>query len=208
NQIMHAEQMSEIPIDLEENWHVVVCPIGKRCIVISAKGKTVSRLRNGCELNRFESPLPAGSSSYKGNKTSDYCILDCIYDQTTFTYYVLDMMCWKGHPIYDCDTEFRFYWLNTKLAEMDAPSQNTSTYTFTPLAAYTCDIEQLSSLIPIPDTFGYRPDGLLFFNKHTQYVLGDTPLCGWHINSAKCRGLDYSFSSKIATPLLQNVCTS
>ncbi|CAG8772556.1 12557_t:CDS:2, partial [Racocetra fulgida] len=55
----------------------------------------------------FESPLPAGSSSYKGNKTTDYCILDCIYDQTTFTYYVLDMMCWKGHPIYDCDTEFR-----------------------------------------------------------------------------------------------------
>ncbi|RIB04552.1 hypothetical protein C2G38_2222078 [Gigaspora rosea] len=179
NQIMHAERMFEIPSDLEENWYVVLCPIGKRCIVISAKGKTVSRLRNGCEMNRFESPLPAGSSSYKGNKTSDYCILDCIYDQTTFTYYVLDMMCWKGHPIYDCDTEFRFYWLNTKLAEMDSPCQNTSTYTFTPLTAYTCHDEQISSLISYPDSFGYRPDGLLFFNKYTQYVLGDTPLCGW-----------------------------
>lgn len=58
-------------------------------------------------MNVFESVLPAGANSYKGNKTTDYCILDCIYDQTTFTYYVLDLMCWKGHPIYDCDTEFR-----------------------------------------------------------------------------------------------------
>ena len=59
-------------------------------------------------MNVFESVLPAGANAYKGNKTTDYCILDCIYDQTTFTYYVLDLMCWKGHPIYDCDTEFRF----------------------------------------------------------------------------------------------------
>lgn len=61
----------------------------------------------GNVMNVFESVLPAGANSYKGNKTTDYCILDCIYDQTTFTYYVLDLMCWKGHPIYDCDTEFR-----------------------------------------------------------------------------------------------------
>jgi len=69
-------------------------------------------------MNVFESVLPAGANSYKGNKTTDYCILDCIYDQTKFTYYVLDLMCWKGHPIYDCDTEFRLvqlYFLNLSL---------------------------------------------------------------------------------------------
>lgn len=62
-------------------------------------------------MDVFESNLPAGGSNYKGNKTTDYCILDCVYDQTTFTFYVLDMMCWKGHPIYDCDTEFRLVYL-------------------------------------------------------------------------------------------------
>src|ERR1043165_2688293 len=106
----------------------------------------------GSIMNVFESILPAGANSYKGNKTTDYCILDCIYDQTTFTYYVLDLMCWKGHPIYDCDTEFRFvqifslniscnpcnlllnifekfsrfYWLNTKFTEIERPTANTS----------------------------------------------------------------------------------
>jgi hypothetical protein len=34
-------------------------------------------------------------------------------------------------------------------------------------------------LIQHPRNFGYEPDGLLFYNKKTQYVLGDTPLCGW-----------------------------
>ncbi|CAG8615559.1 9175_t:CDS:2 [Funneliformis mosseae] len=179
NQVMHAEWMHEIPSDLENNWYVVLCPKGKRCLVISAKGKTVSRLRNGNIVNVFESILPAGANSYKGNKTTDYCILDCIYDQTEFTYYVLDLMCWKGHPIYDCDTEFRFYWLNTKFAEVERPTINTSTYTFNPLKAHYCDQEKISFLIKNPHSFGYRPDGLLFFNKHTQYVLGDTPLCGW-----------------------------
>ncbi|RGB32885.1 hypothetical protein C1646_705742 [Rhizophagus diaphanus] len=179
NQVMHAEWMQEIPSDLEKNWYVVLCPKGKRCLVISAKGKTVSRLRNGNVMNVFESVLPAGANSYKGNKTTDYCILDCIYDQTTFTYYVLDLMCWKGHPIYDCDTEFRFYWLNTKFTEIERSTANTSTYKFNPLKAHYCDQDKISFLIKNPHSFGYRPDGLLFFNKRTQYVLGDTPLCGW-----------------------------
>ncbi|CAG8740595.1 2201_t:CDS:2, partial [Acaulospora morrowiae] len=179
NQVMHAEEMCEIPCDLEENWYVVLCPVGKRCLVVSAKGKTICRMRNGFVMNAFESNLPAGSSTYSGNKTTDYCILDCIYDQTTSTYYVLDMMCWKGHPIYDCDTEFRFYWLNAKLAEVDAPTRGILTHLFTPLTSYPCNHERLKSLILHNDSFGYRPDGLLFFNKKTHYVLGDTPLCGW-----------------------------
>jgi snurportin-1 len=71
---------------------------------------------------------------------ADYCILDCIYHEPTRTYYVLDVMCWRGHPVYDSEvirnhslittvgtllrdivqTEFRFYWARTKLAEQEA----------------------------------------------------------------------------------------
>lgn len=32
----------------------------------------------------------------------DYTILDCIYSEVNQTYYVLDVMCWRGHPFYDC----------------------------------------------------------------------------------------------------------
>lgn len=38
DQIMFAEWLMDIPEDLYENWCVVSCPVGKRCLVISANG--------------------------------------------------------------------------------------------------------------------------------------------------------------------------
>lgn len=35
--------------------------------------------------------------------TSDYTVLDCIYSELTRTFYILDLMCWKGHPVYDSE---------------------------------------------------------------------------------------------------------
>lgn len=105
---------------------------------------------------------------------SDYTILDCIYSEVDRTYYILDVMCWRGHPVYDCpvrlasnppaiqeclsncisstvwgtdvllchvahligsgvfclqclfyhqQTEFRFYWLQSKVQETDGLSE-------------------------------------------------------------------------------------
>lgn len=34
--------------------------------------------------------------------TADYTILDCIYSEVDRTYYILDVMCWRGHSVYDC----------------------------------------------------------------------------------------------------------
>ena len=28
------------------------------------------------------------------------------------------MMCWNGNPIFDCEAEFRFYWLHTQLPQV------------------------------------------------------------------------------------------
>ncbi|RUS23043.1 hypothetical protein BC937DRAFT_92998 [Endogone sp. FLAS-F59071] len=203
NQVMYAEWMAEVPSDLDKNWCAVVCPVGKRCLVTSANGsvlfsiilslgKTVARLRNANSLvksafpagrifNTFSSVLPAGSQNYRGNRSTDYCILDCIFDPVQLTYYVLDMMCWKGHPVYDCETEFRFYWLQTKLAELDHPTASNSFYKFRPLFAFEAHRDQLRSLIVNPGQCGYpiRPDGILFYNRHTQYVIGITPLVCW-----------------------------
>jgi hypothetical protein len=38
---MYAEWLVEIPADLQENWYVVMCPVGKRCLVTTAKGMKV-----------------------------------------------------------------------------------------------------------------------------------------------------------------------
>lgn len=37
---------------------------------------------------------------------ADYTILDCIYSEVDRTYYILDVMCWRGHPVYDCAVRF------------------------------------------------------------------------------------------------------
>ncbi|KAF9283872.1 hypothetical protein BGZ68_005059 [Mortierella alpina] len=121
DQLMIPEPMTEIPLDLDSSYYIVPLPIGHRCFVISADGKTMARLPSGQLLvSPFESCLPAGSSHYRGNRRSDYCILDCVYSSITRTFWTLDIMCWRGHPVYECETEFRFWWLRGKLAEIES----------------------------------------------------------------------------------------
>ncbi|KAF9095789.1 hypothetical protein BGX23_012617 [Mortierella sp. AD031] len=121
DQLMMPEAMTDIPIDLDTSYYIVPLPIGHRCFVISADGKTTARLPSGQLLvSAFESCLPAGSSQYRGNRRSDYCILDCVYSSVTRTFWTIDIMCWRGHPVYECETEFRFWWLRGKLAEIES----------------------------------------------------------------------------------------
>ncbi|KAG0209947.1 hypothetical protein BGX28_009818 [Mortierella sp. GBA30] len=121
DQLMIPETMTDIPSDLDTSYYIVPLPIGHRCFVISADGRTMARLPTGQLLvSPFESCLPAGSSQYRGNRRSDYCILDCVYSSVTRTFWTLDIMCWRGHPVYECETEFRFWWLRGKLAEIES----------------------------------------------------------------------------------------
>jgi snurportin-1 len=119
DQLMLSEWLVDIPADFSTQWLLVVCPVGKRGLVIASKGLTSVYTKSGHCVNRFPSALPGGSRK-TGSKVTDYCILDCIYHEPTRTYYVLDVMCWRGHPVYDSETEFRFYWARTKLAEQEA----------------------------------------------------------------------------------------
>jgi snurportin-1 len=58
---MLAEPLIDIPADLKEGWFAVPIPAGTRCLVISAKNATISRLKNGTVLNKFPSALPSGA---------------------------------------------------------------------------------------------------------------------------------------------------
>ncbi|KAL6011047.1 hypothetical protein ACLOJK_001491 [Asimina triloba] len=117
-------------------------PAGSRCFVVSVNGTTVSRLRNGSVLHHFPSALPNGA------RTKDllgpahmFCILDCIFHEPDQTYYVIDMVCWRGYSLYDCSAEFRFFWLNSKLAETGAcnPPSLYHKYRFSVVPIYNCD---------------------------------------------------------------------
>ncbi|RCH81417.1 hypothetical protein CU098_007367, partial [Rhizopus stolonifer] len=183
DQIMYAEYFEMMPSNLFQDWVMMICPVGKRCLVTSGGGQTIARSRRGHLLNRFQSVLPNGSSS---NRSSDFCILDCVYDAVHWTFYVLDVMCWRGYPIYDCDTNFRHFWLQTRIGphEFDRPDYHNQFYKFKPLKPVLTT--ELAAVVHDPEGYlkqqhddDYPIDGLLFYHQQARYQGGSTPLVGW-----------------------------
>ncbi|BBN06619.1 snurportin-1 [Marchantia polymorpha subsp. ruderalis] len=176
-QLMLPEWMIDIPPRLKTDWYVMSRPAGVRCVVVSSNGTTVSRQRNGRVLHHFPSALPNGARTRDVSCASSvFCILDCIFHEPDKTYYVLDLMCWRGYSLYDCNTEFRFFWMNSKLAETDAlkPASQYHRYRFSVLPVYECDVGGLQAAYSAPVPF--TRDGIIFINRHAHYVLGSTPL--------------------------------
>ncbi|OIV97067.1 hypothetical protein TanjilG_14612 [Lupinus angustifolius] len=176
-QLMLPEWMIDIPDKLAIDWFVFARPSGKRCFVVSCNGTTISRLKNGSILHRFPSALPNGARRKDASGSSQsYSILDCIFHEVDQTYYVIDMICWKGYSLCDCTSEFRFFWLNSKLAETGAcdPPSYYHKYRFSLVPVYSCDQDGLSAAYTA--AMPYVKDGLLFYNKHAHYQTGITPL--------------------------------
>ncbi|KAG6634950.1 snurportin-1 [Carya illinoinensis] len=176
-QLMLPEWMIDVPDQLAQDWYVFARPAGKRCFVVSTNGTTVSRLRNGSRLHHFPSALPNGARNRDASGSAQsYSILDCIFHESDHTYYVVDMVCWRGYSLYECTAEFRFFWLNSKLSETgacDPPSQY-HRYRFSLVPVYNCD--QLGLSAAYSGEAPYVKDGLLFYNKHAHYQTGNTPL--------------------------------
>jgi snurportin-1 len=88
-------------------------------------------------------------------------MFDCASDvQADETYYVVDMICWRGYSLYDCTAEFRFFWVNSKLAETSAGDHE---YRFSAVPIYECTLEGLQAAYS--GSTPYIKDGLLFYNK-------------------------------------------
>ncbi|XP_066184834.1 snurportin-1 isoform X2 [Sylvia atricapilla] len=142
------------------------------------QGTTAAYTKSGFCVNRFPSLLPGGN---RHNSTSDkvYSILDCIYNEAKQTYYILDVMCWRGHPVYDCQTDFRFFWLSSKIQEEEglAEKSRINPYKFVGLQNFPCSSDSLCELLATD--FPFEVDGLLFYHKQTHYTPGSTPLVGW-----------------------------
>lgn len=204
-QLMLPEWMIDIPDRLSQDWFVLARPAGKRCFVVSINGTTVSRLRNGSVLHHFPSALPCGARTRENSGSAQsYCILDCIFHEMDQTYYVIDMVCWRGYSLYDCNAEFRFFWLNSKLSEGGAcePPSQYHRYRFSPVPVYSCD--QSGLLSAYTGQVSYAKDGLLFYNKHAHYQSGNTPLTlVW--KDEKCSQYVIDTDSKGEVPSKQQV---
>lgn len=178
DQLMLSEWMLEVPEDFVSEWTMVPCPVGRRNLIVASKGQTSSYAKNGYCMNRFPSLLPGGSKNMScWNK--DSTILDCVYSEVNRTYYVLDVMCWRSQPVYDSETEFRFYWLQAKFEEIPQilTVSKLNACRFEVLPNFACDSDTLQNILSSP--MNIELDGLLFYHKRTHYAFGTTPLVLW-----------------------------
>ncbi|KAF8870971.1 hypothetical protein CPB84DRAFT_1855294 [Gymnopilus junonius] len=120
-----GESNDGLPKDLESAWVAVApVPAGKRCLAVSHTSAGVSglvpnttlrsRLLGKTLLPRFPSILPP------------LTVLDCILDKQwreNGIVHVLDVIKWKGQDVGDCEAGFRFWWRDTRLAELGQPIQ-------------------------------------------------------------------------------------
>ena len=174
-------------------WYAMPRPEGSRCLVVSHHHRTFSRKRNGMILHpSFTSLLPGGhppcafphlppSSSSSSSSPDDSCILDCIFDDATQSYYALDLLSWKGYLLYDSTTEFRLYWLHHKLTSIPPPpSPPASTrkrpfFPILPLPVLPCHPSSLPLLYPASPLLPCRQDGLVLVHKQAMYEPGVLP---------------------------------
>lgn len=89
----------------------------------------------------------------------------------------MDLLCWNGFDVYDCTTEFRLYFLRTKVQEETegiGSVSNSNHYSIIPLLYYEADCPgiQLAYSGAVP----FIRDGLLFMNKQGYYNMGLSPL--------------------------------
>ncbi|XP_077174205.1 snurportin-1 isoform X2 [Paroedura picta] len=178
NQLMLSEWLIDVPPDMAQEWLLVVCPVGKRALLVASRGTTSAYTKSGYCVNRFPSLLPGGNRR-NSSMGKDYTILDCIFNEAQQTYYVLDVMCWRGHPVYDCQTDFRFYWLCSKMEEEADLGEKSrlNPFKFVRLPNYACTNESLCDVLAME--FPFEVDGLLFYHKQAHYHPGCTPLVGW-----------------------------
>lgn len=181
NQLMLSEWLVEVPSDLVNQWLMLLCPVGKRSLVVASRGITKIYTKSGYMINSFPSLIPGGSRTNPDAPLHAYSLLDCIYSEIDKTYYILDVMCWNSHPCFDSETEFRFYWLHSKIAEcpdVKSISKN-NPYKFIALPHFDCNAETIKKTLWSPLPFDPQLDGLLFYHKKTHYICGTTPLVGW-----------------------------
>ncbi|KAG0715356.1 Snurportin-1 [Chionoecetes opilio] len=157
NFIMLSEWLVDVPQDFAATHLAVPCPVGKRSLVMSAKGRTRVFAKSGVMVRQFPSMLPGGNRQLCSR---GFALLDCIWSET----------------------QFRFEWLRSKMEEESQEVQETSRLNpvrFQRVPYYDCSPETLAGLMARELPFSVALDGLLFYHKESHYTHGNTPLVGW-----------------------------
>jgi snurportin-1 len=170
-------QMSEWLEDSDsiqaENWFLVPCVKGIRCLMIrpnKPNKPTKVFYKDHHFFMKLRTTLPPNT------------ILDCFWDSGTKTFFILDVLAYNGADLRDCECQFRFFWIKSKIAEDNIRVIDDS-IRFESFVYYDMEnLEQASACLenyPMFENNEPELDGLLFYHKESHYVGGKTPLVLW-----------------------------
>lgn len=177
-QLMKTEWFTDIPDDLGENWLIKCAPEGFRVMLVARRKVTLCYNNRGKIVLKLHSNFSGGGGLDKSKGTT---VLDCIYNKTTKTIFILDCLYWNNMSMIDSEAEFRFYWLKSKFTD--------------DLRLSCCTNIQLVLIDHMPaersliqnamfeklhiNNEEYYYDGVVFYHKESHYYFGKTPLVGW-----------------------------
>ncbi|XP_011201971.2 snurportin-1 [Bactrocera dorsalis] len=176
-----SEWLRERPENIDD-WILVPCPKGQRCLVVTYSGRTEMYTKAGRRRMYFPSLLPGGSGP-RGSKMST--ILDCVYSAGEDTFYVLDALVYGNQELVHCEAQFRFFWLRSKFEECPelcvTNSYNKKSFKYLPRYDFenVADISEAFQRYPFWSENIPQLDGWLFYHKESSYTYGTTPLVGW-----------------------------
>ncbi|KAF7270807.1 hypothetical protein GWI33_016249 [Rhynchophorus ferrugineus] len=176
-QFMKSEWFSEIPDDLEENWLFKLVPEGFRVLVVAKRNNTVVYNKKGRVLT-VKTYLPGGGL----DKNSGLTVLDCIFNKTTKTIFILDCLHWNTMSLLDSETNFRFYWLKNKFDEHSKLLETNKPFKFQILEFFPAQrplIQDKIFDIPHINNVQVLYEGITFYHKEVHYIFNETPLLGW-----------------------------
>jgi len=148
-----------------------------------------SRTRDGKILHRFKSGLPGGNLH---SSRQEFTTLECIFYEPHQTYYVMDVISWRGMSMHESSVDFRFFWCQSKIEDAGvelATINPNNDFLFRSLESYFCNLEGISNVYSAPTP--YIKDGLLFYYKNAYYEPGLTPLVlAWKDNTVSRYPID------------------
>lgn len=132
SQLSQPTWMESLPLDAARHWLLQSRAEGARVHVVARRGRTVSRNKNGSMLHtRFSSVLPHGGATAQtgpvavagtsaAEDASPVTALDCVWNEDTQSFLVLDCLVFNNLHLSESTTEFRLHWLWQKLEDMGA----------------------------------------------------------------------------------------
>ncbi|XP_023026331.1 snurportin-1 [Leptinotarsa decemlineata] len=176
-QLMLSEWLTEIPEDLDENWIVKFAPEGFRVLLVAHSRNTLCYNKNGRVVLKLRSNFPGGRNTEGKGLT----VLDCIYNKTLKTIFVLDCLFWNAMSLLEAEVNFRFFWLKSKF-EDNPELVLCSRYKFVLLESIPAQRPLIQDRMFSPFLVGDQRlyiDGVVFYHKESHYVFGSTPLVAW-----------------------------